>query len=87
MTLSDISRSFLWSYWCYFVCQADVQYVSDNRAATLLNTLLQYFGKSLEALPGVKYQNRIKKTQFIVSYFMLVEDYTEKRFRLLEQLL
>jgi len=25
------------------------------RAATLLKTLLQYFGKSLEALPGVAY--------------------------------
>jgi len=43
-----------------------------GRAATLLKTLLQYFGKSLEALPGVaypvqgqpqhlKYQNRIIK--------------------------
>ena len=26
-----------------------------GRAATLLKTLLQYFGKSLEALPGVDY--------------------------------
>jgi len=26
-----------------------------GRAATLLKTLLQYFGKSLEALPGVAY--------------------------------
>ena len=26
-----------------------------RRAATLLKTLLQYFGKSLEALPGVAY--------------------------------
>jgi len=26
-----------------------------GRAATLLKTLLQYYGKSLEALPGVAY--------------------------------
>jgi len=45
-------------FWCYInilcvwvcVCTRGI-----GRAATLLKTLLQYFGKSLEALPGVAY--------------------------------